>query len=133
MSGPGSGYVFPTGADQLIVLADETALPAVTQLLTAAPADLQLAIHIEIVREDAALDLPLREGDSLEWHVTERGQVPGRRIVGVIEAVGELVDGTDVWAAGEASAMHAIRHHLFDDLGVDRKRATVRGYWKPAR
>jgi NADPH-dependent ferric siderophore reductase len=133
ISGPGSGYVFPTGADRLIVIADETALPAVTQLLAAAPDGLRLAIHVEIVRTDAALDLPLRPGDSLEWHVTEPGRVPGRRIADVVEALDALPDGADVWAAGEASAMHAIRTHLFDTLGADRKRATVRGYWKPAR
>ncbi len=133
ISGPGSGYRFRDGVERLIVFADETAIPAVTDLLAAAPPELSLDVHVEAVTDNAQIDLDLRLGDSVEWHVTQRSELPGGRIV---EAVGELEglpDGTDIWAAGEASAMHAIRTHLFDALALERKRATVRGYWKPAR
>ncbi len=133
ISGPGAGYEFPDGIERLIVLADETAIPAARQLVATAPESLRLGIHVEIVREDVAIDLSLRPGDSIEWHITEPGQVPGRRLIDVVRALDALPHGTDVWAAGEASAMQAIRGHLFDTLGVDRRRATIRGYWKPAR
>jgi NADPH-dependent ferric siderophore reductase len=133
ISGPGAGYEFPDGADRLLILGDETALPAVTQLLDMAPGALDLDIHLEVVTDDAALDLPTRRDDSAEWHVTGGGQRPGGRLAAVVEALDELPDGTDVWAAGEASAMQRVRNHLFKSLGVDRSRATVRGYWKPAR
>jgi len=132
ISGPGTGYEFPRSADHLIVLADETALPAVTQLIDMAPAGLSLEIHVEVVTSAAELDVELRETDSITWHVAH-DEVPGSRIVDVARSLDALPDGAFVWAAGEASAMHAIRTHLFDVLGVDRKRATVRGYWKPSR
>lgn len=133
ISGPGTGYSYPDRARHLIVLADETALPAALQLASMAPASLTSTIHVEIVRGDAVIDVDLRDGDSIEWHVTEPDVTPGARLVDVVRSLEEVPDGTDVWAAGEASAMHAIRTHLFDTLGVERKRATVRGYWKPAR
>ena len=133
ISGPGSGYDIPDGAERLLVLGDETALPAITQVIETAPADLHLDVHVEVVTEDAIREVGVRPSDSVQWHTTPHGEVPGGRIVGVARALGALADGTDVWAAGEASAMHAIRTHLFDELGVARRRATVRGYWKPAR
>ncbi len=133
ISGPGSGHEFPVDAERLLVLADETALPAATQLIDMAPSSLSVELHVEVISHDAIIDVGTRPDDRIEWHVTETGDVPGGRIVGVVRSLDELPDGTDVWAAGEASAMHAIRSHLFDTLRVPRRRATVRGYWKPAR
>jgi NADPH-dependent ferric siderophore reductase len=133
ISGPGVGYEFPDGADRLLVLGDETAIPAITQLIEMAPPSLALDIHVEVVADDAVLDLATRPGDSAEWYTTAEGQNPGGRIAAVIEAMDALPHGAHVWAAGEASAVQRIRNHLFKTLGVDRSRATVRGYWKPAR
>lgn len=133
ISGPGTGYTYPDAAEHLIVLADETALPAALQLAAMAPERLQLSIHVEVISDDAVIDADVRDVDSIEWHVTEPGATPGGRLVETVHSRDELPDGTHLWAAGEASAMHAIRRHLFDTLGIERKQATVRGYWKPAR
>jgi NADPH-dependent ferric siderophore reductase len=55
------------------------------------------------------------------------------------EALFDAVRGTEVppearvWAAGEAAAVQRIRRHLFDDRGLPRAAATIRGYWKHGR
>lgn len=133
ISGPGTGFAIPDGLDQLIVLADETALPAVTQLVDSSPKALAMDIHVEVLTDDAILDLAIRSNDSLTWHVSDAGAVPGGQLVAVVRRLADLPTGTHVWAAGEASAMHAIRSHLFDTIDLPRQRATVRGYWKPPR
>jgi len=38
-----------------------------------------------------------------------------------------------VWAAGEAAAVQRIRRYLFQDRGLARTQAVVRGYWKHGR
>jgi NADPH-dependent ferric siderophore reductase len=38
-----------------------------------------------------------------------------------------------VWVAGEAAAVQRIRKHLFEERGVARGTAVVRGYWKRGR
>ena len=38
-----------------------------------------------------------------------------------------------VWAAGEAAAVQRIRRHLFEQRGLTRTQAVVRGYWKHGR
>jgi NADPH-dependent ferric siderophore reductase len=132
VSGPGAGYEFPADAERLLVLGDETAIPAIGQLAEMAPDRLALQLHVEVIRDDAVLDLRLRPQDTIEWHVTPAAEHPGGRIASVVEAIDDLADGTYLWAAGEASAMQRIRNHVFKTIGTDRGRATVRGYWKPA-
>jgi NADPH-dependent ferric siderophore reductase len=133
ISGPGSGYSYPSGVDTLIVLADETAMPAAIQLAEMAPDRLTARVHVEIVADEARRAAEPPGHHTFDWYVTVPGELPGGRIVDVVRSLDALADGTHIWAAGEASAMQAIRTHLFDRLGLERRRATVRGYWKPAR
>ncbi|MAT07453.1 MAG: hypothetical protein CL424_20705 [Acidimicrobiaceae bacterium] len=133
LSGPGVGYEFPADASRLLVFGDETALPAVGQLIDMAPADLVLDIHAEVIRADARLDLGARLIDSVTWYETPSGATPGGRLADRMGELDELPGDTHVWAAGEASSVQRIRNHLFKSLGVERSRGTVRGYWKPAR
>jgi NADPH-dependent ferric siderophore reductase len=127
LSGCSAGYDIPDGATRLLALGDETAIPAIRQIIDAVPAGLQLDAHVEVVVAEARLDLPVT------WHVTPEGHTPGGELAAVVEALSELADGTYVWAAGEASAMQRIRNHVYKTLGADRDRAAVRGYWKPER
>lgn len=133
VSGTGTGFVVPVDVDHLIIVGDETALPAIVQLLSWSSPRLRLTIHVEVVTEGAIIVLPPRDGSIVTWHVTDAGAVPGRRLVDVIRGLDRVGDHDHVWAAGEASAMQAIRTHLFTTLGAPRARATVRGYWKPDR
>ena len=132
-SGPGAGYDFPDGAQRLMVIGDETALPAIRQLVEMAPPRLALDIHVETVVAEARLDLGAREIDEVTWYDTPTGALPGGALAARVEQLSGLPDDTHVWAAGEASAVQRIRNHLFKTLGVERSRGTVRGYWKPAR
>jgi NADPH-dependent ferric siderophore reductase len=117
----------------LLVFGDETALPAVAQLIEDAPESLSLMITVEIISEDARIELPDSPRADVTWLTTRPRGTPGVELVEQARAIAELPDGTAVFAAGEASAMQSIRKHLFNELGIDRKRATIRGYWKPAR
>ncbi|MEZ5296803.1 MAG: siderophore-interacting protein [Ilumatobacteraceae bacterium] len=132
-SGPGAGYDFPADARRLLVLGDETALPAIGQLIEMAPESLALDLHVETVVPEARRDLPLRLGDDVTWHDTPPVATPGAELADWVEKLNGLPDDTHVWAAGEAAAVQRIRNHLFKTLGIERARGTVRGYWKPAR
>jgi NADPH-dependent ferric siderophore reductase len=133
ISGPGAAYEFPTDADTLLVFGDETAIPAITQLIEHAPESLSLRVVVEVVTDQARVELPASVGAAVTWTVTRSGATPGAELVEHVRSLTELPDGTDVFAAGEASAMQAIRKHIFNELGIGRQRATIRGYWKPAR
>ena len=65
------------------------------------------------------------------WHELPAGAEPGDTLVEAVRALGDLPDG--IWVAGEAACVQRIRTHLFEDRGLSRSQATVRGYWKKGR
>ena len=132
MSGPGRGYPIDPDAAGFLLVGDETSIPAIGQLLEWMPPTIPVEVHIEVGRRQAELALPVRGATLITWHLRASGAPPGDALV---TAVGSstIADGWRIWAAGEAAAMYRIRHHLFDELGLSRARATVRGYWKHGR
>jgi NADPH-dependent ferric siderophore reductase len=133
VSGPGRGYAIDPDATAFVVLGDETAIPAIAQLLEALPAGADVVVDIEVAAADAELDLPRHPGASVAWHLAREGDPPGDRLLAALVARPALTDGVAVWAAGEAAAMQRIRRHLFETRGLSRRQATVRGYWKHGR
>jgi len=129
ISGPGRGYVVDAAAPGFLLAGDETAIPAISQLLAAVPDGVALQVHIEIRGPDSRLALPERVHATVDWHELPGHAPPGTSLVDAVrEAV--IADGTRVWAAGEAASMQAIRRHLFEQRLHPRAQATVRGYWK---
>ena len=128
VNGPGRGFELPDGTTRLLLLGDETALPAVAQLMEWMPPEVEIEAHVEVVADDAVVGMP--DDDAVTWHVSDP---PGAALAEMARSLtaDDLPDTTHLWAAGGASAVQAIRSHLFDDLGFARSRATVRGYWKP--
>lgn len=132
VSGPGRGYVIDPDAPGFLLAGDETAIPAVSQLLEVLPTEVPVQVLVEVARPDARLDLPDHPGASVEWLDLPPGGAPGDALVPAVEDIG-LDAGTQVWVAGEAAAVQRIRRHLFQDRGMARSQATVRGYWKRGR
>jgi NADPH-dependent ferric siderophore reductase len=131
ISGPGRGYTIDPSASPQLLLGDEAAIPAISQLLEAIPADTPIVAHVEVHRPDARLELPAGPNAAVTFHDLPAGEPPGTALLAALSA--ETVgDGARVWAAGEAAGMQRIRTHL-SEIGVDRARTTVRGYWKLGR
>jgi NADPH-dependent ferric siderophore reductase len=130
VSGPGRGYEIDPTADPLLLLGDETAIPAISQILETAPETVPIVVHVE-ARPGARPPLPDHPAASSSWHDPLAGGPPGGALLSALEGV-DIGDEARVWAAGEAAAMQRIRKHL-SGRGVDRRRTTVRGYWKSGR
>ncbi|MDX1691315.1 MAG: siderophore-interacting protein [Acidimicrobiia bacterium] len=131
VSGPGRGYTVDPGSDPLVLVGDETALPAIAQLLEQVPDAVPVVVHVEIRHPDARLDLPDHPEAAVTWHDLADGDPPGTAMLAALEGQ-DLGENARVWAAGEAAGMQQIRTHL-KERGVDRSRTTVRGYWKHGR
>ena len=131
VSGPGRGYKVDPEAPAFLLAGDESAIPAISQLLETIPQHLPVDVHIEITSADARIELPHHAMARVSWHINNTG-IPGAELVA---AVGVATIGSEVrvWCAGEAAAMHQIRTNLFKERGLPRPQATVRGYWKLTR
>jgi NADPH-dependent ferric siderophore reductase len=129
VSGPGRGYTVDSEAPEYVLAGDETAIPAIGQLLAAVPEATPVQVHIEIAHPDGRLALPSRPHTTVDWYHLPRRATAGTALVDAVRRA-NFDPGARVWAAGEAASMQAIRRHLFDVLGLPRAQATVRGYWK---
>jgi NADPH-dependent ferric siderophore reductase len=129
ISGPARGYDVNPNASSYLLAGDETAIPAISQLLEALPPTASVQVHVEIAGDSGRVELPSHPNATLEWHVS--GSEPGAAFADAVESIGELPDA--VWVAGEAAAVQRVRKHLFEGRGMDRSAVTARGYWKHGR
>jgi NADPH-dependent ferric siderophore reductase len=132
ISGPGRGYTIDSGAPAFLLAGDETAIPAISQLLENLPRETPVHVHIEVARPDGRLELPDHPHARVEWLDLAPGAASGDALAAAVRTI-EIAPGTRVWAAGEAAAMQRIRRHLFDERGIPRGQTTIRGYWKHGR
>jgi NADPH-dependent ferric siderophore reductase len=129
ISGPGRGYVADPEASSFLLVGDESAVPAIGQLLASLPSECPAHAGIEVTTSEAIRELPERSGSEVEWRVLPEGAPPGTAQFEYVRSA-TLEAGVRIWAAGEAAAMQRVRRHLFDDRGVDRSHTMIRGYWK---
>lgn len=149
----------PAGVGQVLLVADETALPAVAGILEelAAMVDPPRTLALlEVAQAGDAVHLKAPSSAELVW--LPRGQAAyGQRLLQAVQArlaassvvAGEELEEIDVdaqilweqadasvagplyaWVAGEAGAVMAIRRHLVRECGLDRRTITFMGYWR---
>ncbi|WP_079222769.1 siderophore-interacting protein [Stenotrophomonas maltophilia] len=152
----------PAGVGQVLLVADETALPAVAGILEGLAAQVdppRVLALLEVAGEGDAIALKAPPTAELVW--LPRGQAAyGQALVEAVQArlaassvvAGDALDEIDVdaqilweqsdagvagpfyaWVAGEAGAVMAIRRHLVRDCGLDRRALTFMGYWRQGR
>ena len=132
ISGPGRGYAVDPDATDYLLVGDETALPAIGQLLESIPAAAKVRVHVEVAAPDGRIDLPAHPGATVEWHDLADPDDPGSAMVAAVQGLTIDADAR-IWVAGEAASVQRIRKDLFEVRGLPRARATVRGYWKRGR
>jgi NADPH-dependent ferric siderophore reductase len=132
LSGPGRGYTVNQDAPAFLLGGDETAIPAIGQLLGAVPAETSVHVCIEVAKPGGRLPLPEHPRATVEWCDLPRGAPPGDALVAAVRGT-DLVPDARVWVAGEAAAVQRIRRYLFEERGIPRAQTSVRGYWKHGR
>lgn len=123
-TGPDNGgYDFrpPPGAP-VVIAGDLTALPAIGGNLAWLPAGTPAQVWIDVPEPGDRQDLPTASGARISW------VAPG----GLLDAVraAAIPDGAYAWIAGESAVVKALRRHLVNERGLDRRAVTFTGYWR---
>jgi len=131
-SGPGGGYEPPQGATSLILVADDTALPAAGMIIESLPAGIMPLVLAEVAGAGEQRPLSPTAPCETRWLLRD---VSGKLAGDLLEAsVRDLPAATAEqahwWIACEAAAMRRIRQHLLRDKGISPSRLHTRGYWK---
>ncbi|WP_433273981.1 siderophore-interacting protein [Actinosynnema sp. CS-041913] len=132
--GPSAVYRTPLrAADRLLFAGDETAIPAIATHLAALPRGTRATAFIEV--RDTAEQQPLDTAAELDLHWVHRGPVPPGHGTGLLDAVRTtpFPNGkAHAWVAGEAATVRALRRHLIDHAGLDKRQIDFTGYWRLA-
>ncbi len=128
VSGPGRGYEIDGAAPSIVLAGDETAIPAIAQLMAELPPHAHVQVDIEVVDPAAELPLPEHPRAVVEWHDLSPDAPPGATLAVAVQDA-DLDPAGQVWAAGEAAGMQRIRK-LLARRDFPRRQSTVRGYWK---
>lgn len=132
VSGPSRGYELDPALTSITYAGDETALPAIRQLVAATPQHIDVVTVIEILATSIPAPLPGHPRLDARWVHAAAADEPGTAIVAAV-AESAWSDHARLWAAGEAAAMQRIRTDLFTRRQLPRSHAHVRGYWKQGR
>lgn len=131
VAGPGGGYELPPEATEVVLVADETALPAAGSIIDELPASIPVRVLCEV--EDAAeqRQISTRRDFAITWlHRADRNSVPSAVIAAAVQELPATTSTIAWWIACEAGAMRRIRNHLYRSRGVDASFMHTRGYWK---
>ncbi|MGC2939080.1 MULTISPECIES: siderophore-interacting protein [unclassified Brevibacterium] len=130
-AGPKTCAGLADGIDFNLLVADETALPAVGRWLEEAPAGTRGHIIVEVPTADDIQDIPTEADVEIDWLI--RGSTaPGESTL-LYEAVKNLdlpAGRTFAWCAGETLTIAPIRRYLRRDVGLPKEDVEVVGYWR---
>ena len=129
--GPGPGYALDTSAAQHLLIADDSALPAIENILALLPASAIVHLLVEVISADE--ERPLQSAAQLVTQWLPRGtdhRDAGLPLERALRTLQTVPPGTKIYLACEAAAMRRIRKLLQDELGVDGQNTVGRGYWK---
>ncbi len=131
LMGPGGGHV--PEARSMLLIGDESALPAIARIAAEVPAGTRMRAIIEV--GDGAEEQPLPTNGVLDVRWLHRNSYPqdaARTLLAEAErAVDAVADDTFVWAACEKDDIRVIRAQL-KARGHDRKKMYVAWYWEKA-
>lgn len=131
LMGPGPGYAVDTTAARHLLIADDSALPAIETILATLPARAAAHVLLEVI--SATEERPLQSEATLQVQWLPRGtdhRTAGQALEAALRALPTIAADTKIYLACEAAAMRRIRQVLSGELGIDRKQIVGRGYWK---
>lgn len=123
----------PGDARRFLLVADETAFPAVRGILASLAPDADVDLILECA--DPADDLvSYAAPEGVRVRVLSGGAPIVAEAVHAWGAGRGATAASDpafyAWIAGEAGATTAVRRHLVTDLGIPKERVSFLGYWK---
>jgi NADPH-dependent ferric siderophore reductase len=131
----GAGTLGERMAAHLLLAGDETALPAISRILAAAPATTRGVALLEVAGAAEEQPLAAPGGVAVRW-LHRTGTPPGESTL-LADAVAALdrPDGDDVfaWVAAESGAVRSIRADLRGRWGLGRAQHHAIGYWRRGR
>ncbi|MDN4640508.1 siderophore-interacting protein [Agreia sp. PsM10] len=126
----GIGFVQPAGTDSVLLVADETGLPAVAGILASLPADTVGIALVEVAATDDIQNLDGPVGVDVRFVVRpDARDTPGVAVLKATQALPALGERCFAWTVGESALVAGARRHWIA-TGVPKDNIMFCGYWK---
>ncbi|RKW69950.1 siderophore-interacting protein [Galactobacter caseinivorans] len=127
--GPKSSTNLPQETEAVILLADETGLPAVARFFDDPPSAAPVHAILTVATEEARQELAVREQDTVTWILAAPGHPTA-----LVDAVRGMQDSVwerrvYVWGGAESRALLPVRRYLSKVRAVPRSSVDLTGYW----
>jgi NADPH-dependent ferric siderophore reductase len=123
----GVDYVPPATSLHRLLVADETALPAVECILEQLPAGVAATAFVEV--PDVADIRPLGTAAKVDLTWVVPGQDGAQSVLDAVRRAILPADVDYAWVAGESGMIKQVRRHLVA-AGLPKKQISFQGYWK---
>lgn len=129
--GPRGSNRAPQDIDGLLLICDETSLPSASRWIRDVPAGTAVDVIASVPGSGdwVAEYLGSEAGVEVRVHIVAP-DAAGDSVLGALGRLPPIGDGVFVWAAGEATALVAVRRHLRRALGLPAAQAQLSGYWR---
>ena len=125
--GPRASRMEPSDVSRVILVADESALPAFARWIELLPDAVEILGLVELDNESDAAYLDPAHVNRARVVWLDKTRVSLERS---LRSLGTIGDDTYVWAAGEATTLVPLRRYLRRELSLPASRVKVDGYWK---
>ncbi|WP_405069793.1 siderophore-interacting protein [Kribbella sp. NBC_01510] len=122
----GVDYVPPATSVRRVLVADETALPALAGILEQLPAAVHATVFVEVPDARDIRPLPTSGSADVTW-ITPAGDMS---LLEALKCADLPYDADYAWVAGESSMIKSVRRHLVDAVGMPKAAISFQGYWK---
>ncbi len=120
------------GVDRVLLVADETGLPAISSICATLPRSATGRAIIEVPSADDALEFAHPDGIEVEWIVRDHDAKPGTPALARLESLTDAelpASGYHAYIVGEQALPTSARRHLVG-RGVDKDLISFCGYWR---
>ena len=121
----GVDYVPPATSLRRILVADETALPAVAGILEQLPAGVHATVFVQVPDARDVRPLPTPGTADVTW-ITDGSTT----LLEALKTRNLPYDADYAWVAGESSMIKEVRRHLVNTAGMPKTAISFQGYWK---
>ena len=118
------------GVDRVVLVADETGLPAVAGICAALPADASGLAIVEVPSAEDALDFEHPAGITVRWIVREHSVKPGTLALQALRDAALPDAPFHAYLVGEQALPTDGRRHLVAERGVSKDLVSFCGYWR---
>lgn len=118
------------GTERVVLVGDETALPAIASICASLPSTATGVAIIEVPSHDYALKFPHPNGIQVQWIVRTSAASPGALALELLADTTLPNAPFHTYAAGEQALASGVRKQLVSERSIDKSTVSFCGYWK---